>query len=782
MTMEMSRRGFLAGVGSLAVGFTFLRSGIATAADPTGLLRVNPSNPAAPTEAWLVLRPEGITVYSGKVELGTGVQTALSQIVVEELRLDVADVHYVQGDTERAPNQGGTVGSKTVQNGGPELRRAAATAYQALLGMAEHHLGVDRSQLVAGDARFRVRGSDDQSVSYRELLGQAETVLVADAAAPTVAPADYTVVGKDEPRVDIPPKVLAQFRYTSDIYLPGMLHARVIRPSGRNATFNQVVNLAQAQAIPGFKQVVQIGNFVAVVAETEWAAARAAAPATGITVQWNAGPPMIPFATLDQGLRDPANHYRSLTEVNRGDVDAAFAGADPDEVVEAQYYTPFQMHGSMGASAAVADVRTQPDAGGFRATVWSGTQNVTALRGVIARLLTTGDASFANNPLKVHVIYEEASGCYGHNGADDCAADAALISQAVGAPIRLQWTRQNEHGWEPLGAAQAHDMKGAVDEVGIAAWQHRVYAPTANSRPAANNAGTLLTGQHARGLMPANLPGNAGNSSGRNAPVIYAFDNQRVESRLVKSFNTTGPTSAAPSAPLTHLIPRTTALRSLGGFSNSFANESFFDELAAAGGQDPLELRIASLDDPRAAAVCEALRPAWAERPAGGDGVGAGVAFQQYEIENAYAATYVEVTVDESTGVIRVTRAVVAHDCGLVINPDGLRNQIEGNVIQGISRTLKEEVVYTGDHVTTTVWQAAPPFNLPPQYEVARFNDVPAIECILIDRPDEPALGAGEPTIGTLGGAIANAVFAAVGARVRRLPMTPERVLAALAA
>jgi nicotinate dehydrogenase subunit B len=207
MTTQMSRRGFLAGAGSLAVGFTFLRSGIATAADPTGLLRVDPRNPAAPTEAWLVLRPEDITIYSGKVELGTGVQTALSQIVVEELRLDVADVRYVQGDTELSPSQGGTVGSKTVQDGGPQLRSAAATAYQALLGMAEQHLGVDRSRLEAGDARFRVRGSDDQSVSYRELLGQAERVLIADTAAPTVAPAEYTVVGKDEPRVDIPPKV-----------------------------------------------------------------------------------------------------------------------------------------------------------------------------------------------------------------------------------------------------------------------------------------------------------------------------------------------------------------------------------------------------------------------------------------------------------------------------------------------------------------------------------------------------------------------------------------------
>ena len=252
-----------------------------------------------------------------------------------------------------------------------------------------------------------------------------------------------------------------------------------------------------------------------------------------------------------------------------------------------------------------------------------------------------------------------------------------------------------------------------------------------------------------------------------------------MEARLVKTFETTGPASAIPSAPLTYRIPRTTALRSLGGFSNSFANESFFDELAHAGGHDPLELRIASLPDPRAAAVCKALLHPWHGRPRGGDGTGAGVAFHQYEVAYAYVATYAEVHVDADTGVVRVDRIVVAHDCGLVINPDGLRNQIEGNVVQGVSRTLKEEVKYTADRVTSVVWQTSDQ-HPDPQYDVIRFNEVPSIETILIDHPDQPAWGAGEPAIGTIAGAIGNAVFAATGQRIRTLPFTPARVKAAL--
>lgn len=773
MSAEVSRRDFLAGAGTLAIGFTFFgRSGLARAANPDGLLRVNPGTPASATEAWLVMTPGGTTLYSGKVELGTGVQTALTQIVAEELRLEVGDIGYVQGDTRLAPSQGGTVGSKTLQQGAVTLRQAAATAYAALLAMAAERLSVDPSRLVAHDGRFRVTGtSKDVSISYRELLGDQTTVLPLDPSAPVVRPADYAVVGTDVPRVDLPEKVRGTFTFTGDVTLPGMLHGRVVRPAGRNATFGALGNVARAQAIPGFVTVVQRGEFVGVIATSEWAAARAANPQTGITVSWKPGPDLIPQASLPTALRDPANHYRAVTEVNDGDVDAAFAAAS--QVLDAQYFTPFHMHGTMGASAAVADVRPAPDPEtGIQATIWSGTQNVTALRGAIALLL--GLAAEA-----VHVIYVEASGCYGHNGADDCAADAALLSQAAGKPVRVQWTRQQEHGWEPLGGAQAHDMRGAVEDGRVTAWSHRIYAATANSRPAATNAGTLLAGT-LTGLLPATLPGNAGNASGRNAPVTYAFANQRVEARLVKSFVTTGPTSGTPARPLTYRLPRTTALRSLGGFSNSFANESFLDELAHAAGRDPLALRIDALDDPRAQAVCAALRPAWDARPGGGDGRGAGVAFQQYELTSAYAAAYCEVVVDTATGVVRVTRVVVAHDCGLIVNPDGLRHQIEGNVIQGVSRTLKEEVQYTADRVTSVVWDGVLPFNPPPQYPILRFNEVPAIECILIDRPDEPALGAGEPTIGTIAGAVGNAVFAATGARIRTLPMTPARAKAAL--
>ncbi len=320
-------------------------------------------------------------------------------------------------------------------------------------------------------------------------------------------------------------------------------------------------------------------------------------------------------------------------------------------------------------------------------------------------------------------------------------------------------------------------MEAGITAGELVAWHHRLYALTANSRPGSNNAGTLLAGQF-KGLLPADLPNNSNNSSGRNAPVTYEFANRLTDAKLVKSFVTTGPTSRVAAAPLTHKFLRSTALRSLGGFSNSFANECFLDEVALAAGQDPLQIRLDALaGDPRAHAVVAALQSAWDSRPAGGNGTGAGLGFQQYEEENAYAAAYAEVTVSES-GKIRVTKVVVAHDCGLIINPDGLRNQIEGNVIQGISRTIHEEVAYTADRVTSTVWQPAPPFNAPPQYEVIRFNEVPEIECILIDRPNEPALGAGVPTIGTIGGAVGNAVFAATGKRIRRLPMTPELVLA----
>jgi CO/xanthine dehydrogenase Mo-binding subunit len=766
-----SRRQFLAGIGAIAVGFSLVGTAAGTAAaattaagDDPGLVRIDDPT-GEPTQSWLVLTEEAITVYSGKVELGTGVQTSLAQIVVEELRLQVGDVQWVQGDTRLSVTQGGTVGSKSVQTGGVQLRQAAATAFAELRRRAAAALGVDASMLKAADGRFTVKG---RSVSYADLLKTGSTVLPLDTAVSLVDPSDYVVVGTSQPRVDIPGKLDATFRFLHDVAPAGTLHGRVVRPPGRNTGNPVVSNLDRARAIEGVVDIVQQDRFIGVVATTQWAAARAASADTGITVTWTNGPAMIQQADLATALRDPVNSYATVVEQDDG-VDPLLAKAAT--VVTAQYFTPFHMHGTMGASTGVADVRPAPDPEtGIQATIWSGTQNVTALRGAIAGLL--GLATSA-----VHVIYEESSGCYGHDGVDDCAADAALLSQAVGAPVRVQWRRQDEHGWEPYGGAQAHDMAAALGKDGITAWSHKIYAPTANSRPSAGNPGTLLAGA-LKGLLPDPLPATSVDSSGRNAPVVYDFP-QRVESHLIKSFETTGPSSAVPSAPLTYRIPRTTALRSLGGFSNSFANEAFFDELAHAGGFDPLHLRINSLSDPRALKVCKSLLDIWEDRPQGGNGVGAGVSFHQYEVAFTYVATYAEVHVDAATGQVHVDRVVVAHDCGLIINPDGLRNQIEGNVVQGVSRALREEVKYTADQITSLVWNSATPTA---QYDVIRFNEVPEIEVILINRPDQPAWGAGEPVIGTMAGAITNAVFAATGARIRTLPLTPARVKAAMGA
>ncbi len=769
MTLELTRRRFVAGAGTLAVAFHLapLDAVAAPAADDG--IRIDESADVG-SLAWLLLEGDRVTIHSGKVELGTGVQTALTQIVLDELHLQHGRVGYVQGDTRVTPDQGTTAGSKTIQNGGPQLRQAAATAFQALLGLAAAYFRVDRTQLQADDGIVRVVGTTRQ-VTYARLLDDAELTLVADPAVPVRAPGEYSVVGLSVPRADLPGKVMAEFTYLQDVRVPGMLHGRVIRPSGRNATFAEITpdSMTRAKAIPGFVGVVQRGNFVGVVATTEWAAIQAAAPATGIAVTWTDGQPLVAQETLPQALRDPANHYRSTQEVNVGDVDAALATAGV--TAQAAYFTPFQMHAAMGPTCAIADVRRAPDRKtGVQATVWACSQAVFALRETIANLLGLTEPA-------VHVIYEESAGCYGHNGADDVAADAAMLSQAVGKPVRVQWSRQHEHGWEPLGAAMAHDMRGGITDGAVVAWEHTVYTPTHGSRPN-GTPGTVLAGL-LTGSLPANLPTTAGNSGGRNAPVNYVFPNDRLRAHLVRSFETAGPTSNVAAAPLRYRLPRTTALRSLGGLSNTFANESFFDELAAAGGADPLQLRIDSHEDPRAIAVLEALRGAWDARPAGGDGTGAGLAFARYETEYTYVATYVEVTVDQATGAIRVGRVLVAHDSGLVINPDGIRHQIEGCVIQGIGRALKEEVHYDARGVTSVVWQSSP-FNPGPQYEVLRFSEVPSIEVTLIDRPEQPAWGAGEPAIEPLPAAIANAVSAATGVRIRELPMTPERVLAAL--
>jgi CO/xanthine dehydrogenase Mo-binding subunit len=540
----------------------------------------------------------------------------------------------------------------------------------------------------------------------------------------------------------------------------------VVRPTGRNATFVgfDSASMATVQSIPGVLQVVRQGNFVAVVASDEYAAM---VGARTLRVNWSAGAPLIPQAMLRTALQDPANIYASGNEINTGNVDAALAASAA--TLSATYFTPFQMHASLGASCAVADVRM----GEQRASVWSSTQGPFPLRGALSVLLGLPETG-------VRVIYVEGSGCYGHNGADDAAAEAALISKLVGRPVRLQWTRADEHGWEPLTPAMVHNLRGGVTGMTCMAWEHAVYSPSHNSRPSLAAAGNLLPMQHT-GSAPADAPALGANAATRNAPVTYTFANQRLIRNFVKSFNLVPGTRKA-ALPLTWSLPRTSALRSLGGLSNSFANESFMDELALRARADPLAFRLQHTSDARAAAVLQAAasKAGWgASLPAAprGFAAGRGIGFLRYETVETYVAAVAEVLVNKRTGEVQVTRVVVAHDCGLIINPDGLRSQIEGNVIQGISRTLKEEVSYSGDRITSLAWEERPGEG---GYSVLHFDEVPEIEIVLIDHPGEPSWGAGEAAVGCLPGAIGNAICHATGARVRSLPMTPAMVKAAL--
>lgn len=783
----VTRRGFLAGTGSLAVGFslsaTLAEFGHA-AGNNGGSMKV---------DSWVVVTgsiPGGtgalVTIYAGKVELGTGIETALSQMVAEELNVGMHQLAYVQGDTDFTPgSQGYTAGSKSIQNDGPPMRAAAAAAMQQLLSLAAAQFGVSVSQLRASGGRIGIGQTQTGGKTYGDLLdGQTLTV-----ATPTGVPlkpqADYRLVGTSVPRTDLPAKFKGTFKYVSDLKIPGMVHARVVRPAGRNATFNsfKAATDSALAAVPGFLGKYQIGNLVFVVGANEYAAVTAQTLLSrgALAVNWTAGAPFVPQANLEAALQDPANVYATGDETApnsegvspaAGNVDAALATAAA--TASATYFTPFQMHGGMGASCAVAKWE------GGRVTVWSGTQGPYPLRAAVASLLGLPTSA-------VRVIYTEASGCYGHNGADDVAAEAALIAVTIGKPVRLQWTRAEEHGWEPLSSAMVHNMRGGVTGTSVVAWEHEICSATHNSRPnSGNSAGNLLpvhyTGLGATAGRPADAPALGSNAATRNGPVTYNFANRKLKRKFVKSFNLQG-VSRVAALPLNWVLPRTTALRSLGGMSNSFANESFMDELAKKANADPVVFRMAHLQDARAQAVLSAAasQAGWGGPLAGapsGFARGRGVSFLRYETVEAYVAVVAEVLVKTTTGAVRVTRVVVAHDCGQIINPDGLRNQIEGNVIQGVSRTLKEEVKYTGDRVTTLGWQDNPAFFLT-GYPVINFDEVPSIDVVLIDRPEQVPWGAGEPVIGALPGAIGNAVANAVGRRVRKLPMLPATVLAA---
>ena len=682
---------------------------------------------ASRVDDWLAVEPDGtIVVFSGKVELGTGIRTALAQIVADELDVPFERVTMVMGDTSLTPDEGYTAGSTSIESGGSALRHAAAEARLALLQLATDRLDAAVEELGVRDGTIFVTHCPERAVTYAELAGGRPFNRPISGRAPLKRPAEYSVVGRPVPRADLPAKVAGEPSFVQDVRVPGMLHARVVRPPGPGAKLISIDVDSVRNA-----QVVRLGDYVGVVSEREEDAVRAAKE---LRVDWRESGRLPRQEDLFAAIRRHPATGEVVLEA--GDVESALQGAARH--VKATYLQPFQAHASIGPSCAVADV--QPG----RVRVWSNTQGVYPLRAALADLLEV--------PVdQVQVTHVEGSGSYGHNGADDAAADAVILSRAVGTPVRVQWSRQDEFAWEPNAPAMVMEVEGGLDEEGrVIAWVYDVWTPSHVTR--ARSGRQLLAGQLIYGGEPprSRRPGGGGGGT-RNAPTNYAFPSQRVTAHWLAG------------VPL-----RTSAMRGLGAPANTFANESFMDELAAAARVDPLEFRLRHLADPRARDVLSAAaqRAGWGSALLPGQG--RGLAFAWYENDAALVATVVQVRVDVANGEVRVKRMVVAHDCGLIVNPDGLRHQIEGNALQSLSRALHEEVRFDESRVTSVDWDS---------YPILKFSEVPDVDVVLIDRPDQRPVGAGEPATITTAAAVANAIYDATGVRVRQVPFRPERII-----
>lgn len=746
----ISRRRFVKGAGALVVSFSFFGEAARLLGQSESFFAGDPQ--ATALDSWLAIAADGtLTVFTSKVDLGTGVVTALSQIVAEELDVPFRQIHMETGDTSNTIDQAATVGSRTIERGGPQLRQAAAAARQQLLQLASTSLEAPVGNLVVNDGVVSVANNPSKKISYANLIGGRHFNVTISATGTgwdlVVAPnakakdhKDYKIVGTSVQRIDLPPKFTGEFVYTPDVRVPGMLHGRVVRPPVVNSK-PQSVDENSIAHIPGIVKVVQEGNFVGVVAQNEWSAIQAA---KALKVSWSTPATKLP-ANRDElyAYLKNTKSFRDRPVANKGNLDSAFSQAA--RTFEATYHWPFQLHGMVGPSCAVADVS------GDKITIWAGSQGTFNTRKQVAEMLSLPEKN-------IRVIYREGAGCYGRLSPDDVPLDAVLMSRAVGKPVRVQWTRQDEHGWEPKGPAQLMTAKAGVDAQGnLIAWDYldRSFPWTTT--------GMVLLAARQIGIKPK-AQGNPNGADGGGE--IYAVENQRV---------------IAASIPWLHEDPtplRTSNLRAPGDLSRVFASESFIDEVASGIGVDPVKFRLKYLSGNKRATdvLLAATRKAgWQERPSpagkstGSKAVGRGVAVA--DRSNTMTAAVAEVEVDKRTGKVTVKRVTLAHDCGLIVNPDGLTNQIEGNVIQGVSRTLLEEVQFDASGVKNLDWAT---------YPVIRYQEVPDVDVVLVNRKEMEPLGGGEPSIVPVPAAVANAVFDAVGVRIREVPLTPQRVLSAL--
>ena len=765
-TGEFSRRQLFQGAGALLVGFNLASElplsaqqaeipGIAPVPDGLASLPYNNPDYLDPSvlDSWLAVKADGtITIATGKVDIGTGIETALGQIASEELDIPFDRVRVVMGDTHRTVDQGRTAGSQSVARAGPQLRQAAAAGRLELLKLASAKLGAPVEKLTVSDGVVSVAGDATKRVTYGDLIGgkqfnvkiKAEGIQGAMVVAPDVKAKTYQaykVVGKPIKRVDIPAKVTGEFTYTPDVRVPGMLHGRVVRP--RNVINGApVVDESSVSHIAGLVKVVKEGTFVGVVAKTEWAAIQAA---KALKVTWPTPVHKMP-ATQEQVTEylRTGKSARDASAINKGDVNAAMASAA--KTFNAEYVWPFQMHGMLGPCCAVADVQ------GDKATIWTGAQGPFTTRDRVAVMLKVPKRN-------VTVNFVESSGSYGRLTADDTAEDAVVLSSAVGKPVRVQWMREDEHVWGPKGKQQLLTARAAVNAEGkIIAWHYQDH-----SLPWTESQGTPQLAERQIGVK-STLLGNPNGANGGGE----AYD---IENHLVVGHNIAWPQD--DPSPL-----RTCALRSPGEPPRVFGSESFMDEIAAAMDADPVEFRLKHLKNKRIMEAIQAVaklanwqtRPSPAPNQDGPIARGRGIAIGN-RIGTIVAAIS-EVEVEKATGRITVTKVTMAHDCGLIVNPDGLRGQMDGNVMHGVSRTLLEEFKF--DPVTgaqSVDWVSHP---------VIRFMQVPKVEVVLINRPEIPSSGGAEPSVVVMPASIANAVYDAIGVRMRHIPFTPQRVLAAL--
>lgn len=740
---SLTRRSVLGGAGALLVSFSLAGRGYAQEGEVQGQV-AEPVKPKLPgslsvaprLDSWVRIDADGaVTVFTGKAELGQGIRTAITQVAAEELGVEPGAITLVTADTARTANEGYTAGSQSMQNSATAVRHAAAQAREILIREAALRASLPAEGLAVENGS--VVFPDGRRVAYGELVS--DTMLQVDAQPQsTFVPSDrFRVMGKSLPRVDIPAKVTGGAAYVHDMRLPGMLHARVVRPPAPGATLDYV-ETSSVERLPGVVRVVREGDFLAVVADKEFRAVKAMR-ALSAAARWRSGNPLPEPAKLNALIENTVTQTGDVENRRTGEVTGA-------RVLEAQFTRPYQKHGSIGPSCAVALME------GETLTVWSHTQGVFPDRRAICEML-------GMEPEAVRIVHVDGSGCYGHNGADDAAADAALIARALpGRPIRLQWMREQEHAWEPYGPAMFGRVKAGLDAQGrITGWHYGVWSNIHSTRP--GPAGSLLAARALPSPFEPQTPELEISPSGngdRNSVPLYDLPNVHIVWNFVRDM------------PL-----RVSALRGLGAYLNVFAIECFMDELAAAANADPVAFRLAHMKDPRARTVIEtaAERFGWSADPRP-EGRGQGFAFAQYKNLAAYCAVAIEVEVERETGRIKVHRAVCAVDSGEIVNPDGIRNQIEGGLLQSLSWTMFEGVAFDTAKILSVDWSS---------YPIMRFDAVPAhVETHIVPRPGEPFLGTGEASQGPAGAALANAVADAAGTRIRDLPLSRERVKAAI--